>query len=280
MNSFLLDVYRHQHENGVPDNVYKITQCDFAYNSNHMEGSRLTHEQTVLIYERNSISGRQVPVDDIIEAKNHFDAFDYIIDHSAEPLSHDLFKTLHKILKAGTTQATRNDVYTIGEYKRFENAIGAVAEIQTSSPQDVPSDMETLLKDYDPQSVDFEGILDFHWRFERIHPFSDGNGRVGRLIMFKECLRFGITPFIITDDLRDFYIRGLQNWQSERGWLRDTCLTAQDRFKDRLLPMAERYAETFCTRPSLESEARGCKAASVVLDEGLGRETRHKETER
>lgn len=267
MVGYLLDVYKHQKAHHVPDNIYKITQCDFAYSSNHIEGSQLTHEQTVLIFERNRISGLQVPIDDILEARNHFNAFDYMLEHVEAPLSHQLFQDIHRILKTGTSQEAQNDIYTIGEYKKIENVIGT--GIETFAPEKVFDGIEALLEDYSSVGcTDIDDILDFHYRFERIHPFSDGNGRVGRLVMFKECLRHDITPFIITDDLRDFYIRGMQNWQVEHGWLRDTCLTAQDRFESKMMPMAKRYAETFHLGFSLNAEAHRCQAASETLEEG------------
>ena len=238
----LLDVLLHQRENRVGDSVYKMVQCDFAYNSNRMEGSRLTPEQTRMVFGRKEISGEGIPLDDILEAMNHFEAFDAVLDRSGDPLDADLLRSLHGTLKAGTTQA-RNPLYSVGDYKRYENVVGAF-DLPTTPPEKVEAEMEALLRGYERAGRhDLDDVLSFHVAFERIHPFSDGNGRIGRLIMFKECLRNGIVPFIITDDLRAFYIRGLQRFHEERGWLRDTCLTAQDRFIERYLPLAESYAE-------------------------------------
>lgn len=220
----LLDTLSQQMETRLKGGIYHRTQVDFAYNSNHMEGSRLTAEQTRYIFETNTVGvagGGAVNVDDVIEAKNHFRCVDYIIAHAREPLSEDMVKRLHYILKAGTSDADR-EWFAVGEYKRLPNEVGG---IETVAPEQVAEAMAELL------AVGLDDILDFHRRFEAIHPFQDGNGRVGRLVMFKECLRFGIVPFIITDDLKMFYHLGLREWPQVREYLRDTSLTAQDSYK-------------------------------------------------
>lgn len=241
-NKQLLAVLLHQRENGIDDSVYKMIQCDFAYNSNHMEGSRLSPEQTRMVFDRKAISVENVPLDDILEAMNHFEAFDAILDCCDKPLNADVLLSLHRTLKAGTTQA-RNPLYSVGEFKRYANVIGG-GEVATTPPERVAREVDRLIGSYeqaDARSLD--DLLAFHVAFERIHPFSDGNGRVGRLLLFKECLRNDIVPFVITDDLRTYYLRGLKNYAHERGWLRDTCQTAQDRFKTKYLPLAESYAK-------------------------------------
>lgn len=218
--------------------LYHKVQIDLTYNSNHIEGSKLTHEQTRYIFETNTIGVEKntaINVDDIIETANHFRCIDYVIDHAAEPLNEEMPKTLHGLLKSGTSDS-RKDWFAVGDYKQLPNEVGG---IETSAPEKVHDDMLTLLEEYhanvnshqgDKEKL-FDDLLDFHTRFETIHPFQDGNGRVGRLILFKECLANDITPFIITDELRWFYYRGLQNWPAIPGYLRDTCLTAQDDFK-------------------------------------------------
>lgn len=227
----LLDTLLQQMEARLKGGIYHRTQVDFAYNSNHMEGSRLTSEQTRYIFETNTVGvagGGAVNVDDVIEAKNHFRCVDYIIAHAREPLTEDMIKRLHYILKAGTSDADR-EWFAVGEYKRLPNEVGG---IETVAPELTAKAMTELLAEYAAlPAVGLDDILDFHRHFEAIHPFQDGNGRVGRLVMFKECLRFGIVPFIITDDLKMFYYRGLREWPRVREYLRDTCLTAQDSYK-------------------------------------------------
>ena len=241
-NRRLVDVLLRQKEDGINDGVYKMIQCDFAYNSNHMEGSRLTPEQTAMVFGRKTISGDNIHLDDIWEARNHFDAFDDILRQYRKPISADMLFSLHRELKSGTSQA-RNPLYSVGEYKKYENVIGLL-DLPTTPPEKVADEIDGLLSTYESKSShDFDSILEFHVAFEKIHPFSDGNGRIGRLLMFKECLRNDMIPFIITDDLRDYYIRGLNQFKYERGWLRDTCLTAQDRFSARYMPLAESYAK-------------------------------------
>lgn len=238
----LVEVLLHQRESHIDGSVYKMVQCDFAYNSNHMEGSRLTPEQTRMVFGGKAISGENIALDDIYEAANHFRAFDAILDRYDEPLSENMLLSLHRTLKSGTSQE-RNPLFSVGAYKRFENVVGAL-DLPTTPPDKVAEEMGSLLGEYERGgSHDLDDLLAFHVAFERIHPFSDGNGRVGRLVLFKECLRCGIVPFIITDDLREFYIRGLQRFDRERGWLRDTCLTAQDRFIERYMPLAESYVQ-------------------------------------
>lgn len=212
--------------------IYHRLQIDLTYNSNHIEGSTLTHDQTRYIFETNTIgAGETVKVDDVVETANHFKCIDMVIDHATHALTETFIKQLHATLKSGTSDS-RLDWFAVGEYKKMPNEVGGQA---TTRPEDVAAEMKTLLAEYQalPEKT-FDDLLDFHHRFEAIHPFQDGNGRVGRLILFKECLRFGIIPFIITGDLKMFYYRGLQSWSTERGYLRDTCLTAQDAFKKRL----------------------------------------------
>lgn len=209
--------------------IYHRIQIDLTYNSNHIEGSRLTHDQTRLIFETNTIGAAEaIRVDDVVETANHFKCVDMIIENAAYAPSEAFIKQLHAVLKNGTTDS-RQDWFVVGDYKRIPNEVGGRV---TAAPEDVPAQIKRLLADYNAkQEKTFDDLLDFHFRFESIHPFQDGNGRVGRLLLFKECLRNGTVPFIITDDLKLFYYRGLQNWPTERGYLRDTCLTAQDRFK-------------------------------------------------
>ena len=226
----LLRSLREQREGRMKGGIYHRTQIDLTYNSNHIEGSRLTKEQTRYIFETNTIgvSDEAVRVDDIIETTNHFRCIDYIIDNAKEPLTESMIKHLHALLKSGTSDASKS-WFAVGEYKRFENEVGGSA---TTKPADVSGEMRNLLSRYNlSKQKTLKEIIQFHYEFEKIHPFQDGNGRVGRLIMFKECLRNGITPFIIEDDIKEFYYRGLKEWKNEQGYLMDTCLTAQDRFK-------------------------------------------------
>ncbi len=210
--------------------IYHRTQIDLTYNSNHIEGSRLTHEQTRYIFETNTIGMFDgiVNVDDVVETVNHFRCIDYIIDNAEMCLSEDFIKQLHFDLKNGTSDS-RKDWFAVGDYKRFPNEVGGN---ETCAPAKVHEAMKKLLSVYNgKRQKSLEDIIDFHVNFERIHPFQDGNGRVGRLVMFKECLANGIVPFIITDELKMFYYRGLGQWGSVNGFLMDTCLTAQDRYK-------------------------------------------------
>ncbi len=227
----LLKALREQKEMKMKGGIYHKTQIDLTYNSNHMEGSKLTHEQTRLIFETRTIgvdAGTVVRIDDIIETANHFRCIDYIIDHAEEKLSERFVKHLHQQLKQNTADAEK-EWFRVGEYKALPNEVGAQ---ETSLPENVASDMKELLGEYNQKSSKtIEDIIDFHQRFESIHPFQDGNGRVGRLIMFKECLANNIVPFIIDENLRLFYYRGLREWPHVRGYLLDTCLTAQDNYK-------------------------------------------------
>lgn len=226
----LLNTLREQKEMGMKGGIYHKTQIDLTYNSNHIEGSRLTHEQTRFIFETNTIGmseNEAVNVNDIIETVNHFRCVDLIIDHATDKLSAQFIKQLHGVLKSGTTDS-RKSWFAVGEYKRLPNEVGGEA---TCPPEQVEEQMEALLADYNNGRHNLDDILDLHVRFERIHPFQDGNGRVGRLVMFKECLNAGIVPFIITDELKMFYYRGLREWGRVNGYLTDTCLTAQDQYK-------------------------------------------------
>ncbi len=226
----LLQALREQKELKMKGGIYHRTQIDLTYNSNHIEGSRLTHDQTRYIFETNTIGveGECVRVDDIIETVNHFRCIDLVIDRAEEKLTESLVKELHSILKSGTSDS-RKEWFAVGEYKRIPNEVGGS---ETTAPERVHKEMKALLYEYNAKKKKtFEDIVDLHQRFEAIHPFQDGNGRVGRLVMFKECLTNGEVPFIITDDLKMFYYRGLKQWNSIRGYLMDTCLTAQDNYK-------------------------------------------------
>ena len=226
----LLVVLRQEKEAKLKGGIYHKTQIDLTYNSNHIEGSRLTHDQTRYIFETNTIGieGESVRVDDIIETTNHFRCIDLIIDRAEERLTESLIKELHLILKSGTSDS-RKDWFTVGDYKRLPNEVGGN---ETTAPEDVHREIKALLKEYNgKKKKSFEDIIDLHQRFEVIHPFQDGNGRVGRLVMFKECLANGYVPFIITDELKMFYYRGLREWPRIKEYLRDTCLTAQDNYK-------------------------------------------------
>ena len=226
----LLKALMEQKESMMKGGIYHRTQIELTYNSNHIEGSRLTEEQTRYIFETNTIgiTDKSVKVDDIIETANHFRCIDFIIDHAKEPLSESMIKQIHSILKTGTSDARRT-WFAVGDYKRLPNEVGG---IETVAPRMVGTAIRELLKTYKAKKpVTFNDILDFHQRFEAIHPFQDGNGRVGRLIMFKECLNNDIVPFIITDELKMFYYRGLHEWKAIPGYLTDTCLTAQDYYK-------------------------------------------------
>lgn len=229
-HSPLLLALREQMESKMRGGIYHRTQIDLTYNSNHIEGSRLSKEQTRYIYETNTIgvTDETLSVDDIIETTNHFRCIDFVIEHAEEPLTEEMIKRLHALLKAGTSDADR-PWFAVGEYKRLPNEVGGK---ETAAPEDVPAAMRALLQEYTgKRQVSLEEILDFHYRMEMIHPFQDGNGRVGRLIIFKECLAHHIVPFIITEELKMYYYRGLDRWEEVRGYLLDTCLTAQDRYR-------------------------------------------------
>lgn len=226
----LLAVLREQQQMQMRGGIYHRTQIDMTYNSNHIEGSRLTHDQTRYIFETNTIgiTDESVNVDDIIETTNHFRCIDYIIDNAEQKLTEGYIKHLHLLLKSGTSDS-RKEWFSVGEYKQYPNEVGG---IETTLPENVAKEMRSLLKEYNAiKHKSLEDIIDLHQRFEVIHPFQDGNGRVGRLIMFKECLANSIVPFIITEELKMFYYRGLHEWDRVRGFLLDTCLTAQDNYK-------------------------------------------------
>ena len=225
----LLDILQEQKASKYSGGIYHKTQIDLTYNSNHIEGSRLTHDQTRYIFETNTIGVEKevLNVDDVIETVNHFRCIDMIIDNVKVALT-EKFKELHLILKNGTSDY-RKDCFVVGDYKKLPNEVGGMG---TALPEEVADKMKVLLTEYNGKEEKiFEDILDFHVKFERIHPFQDGSGRVGRLIMFKECLKYNIVPFIIEDNLKMFYYRGLKEWNNEKGYLTDTCLIAQDKYK-------------------------------------------------
>ena len=226
----LLHVLQEEKASKYSGGIYHKTQIDLTYNSNHIEGSRLTHDQTRYIFETNTIGieNEVINVDDIIETTNHFRCIDLIINKAKIELSKRFIKELHFILKNGTSDS-RKDWFAVGDYKKLPNEVG---NMKTPLPEEVDHLMKELLLEYNiKQKKTFEDILDFHVQFERIHPFQDGNGRIGRLIMFKECLKYNIVPFIIEDNLKMYYYRGLKEWNNEKGYLIDTCLTAQDKYK-------------------------------------------------
>ena len=226
----LLDILKEQKASKYSGGIYHKTQIELTYNSNHIEGSRLTHDQTRYIFETNTIGVEKevLNVDDVIETVNHFHCIDIIIDSARAVLTEKFIKDLHFILKNGTSDS-RKDWFAVGDYKKLPNEVGGM---DTTIPEEVASKMKTLLMEYNAKDAKtFEDILDFHVKFERIHPFQDGNGRIGRLIMFKECLKNNIVPFIVDDNLKMFYYRGLKEWDNEKGYLTDTCLAAQDKYK-------------------------------------------------
>ncbi|MBP5421105.1 MAG: Fic family protein [Paludibacteraceae bacterium] len=226
----LLERLRQEKERRLKGGIYHRTQIDLTYNSNQIEGSRLTKEQTRYIFETNTlgVTTENTRIDDILETVNHFRCIDYIIDHATEKITEPHVKQLHLMLKHNTSDSLKSWV-AVGDYKRLPNEVGGE---ETALPQDVQKRMKALLATYNAnKKVTFDDILEFHVQFERIHPFQDGNGRVGRLLMFWQCLQNNIVPFIITEELRMFYYRGLQNWGQVNGYLHDTCLTAQDEYK-------------------------------------------------
>lgn len=226
----LLEILQEEKSSGYSGGIYHKTQIELTYNSNHIEGSSLTHEQTRYIFETNTIGVEtgSINVDDVIETANHFRLVSLIIENAKSVLTEEFIKQLHLILKTGTS-GSRKEWFAVGDYKKLPNEVGGM---NTVIPEEVSDKMKELLNEYNAKKeISFEDILDFHVKFEKIHPFQDGNGRVGRLIMFKECLKHNIVPFIIEDDLKMFYYRGLSEWETEKGYLRDTCLTAQDRYK-------------------------------------------------
>jgi len=226
--SDLLTYLKEEKEAKRRGGLYHKTQISLAYNSNRIEGSKLTEEQTRYIFETRTIGFKDqeaVPVDDIIETSNHFVAFDYLLDAIEEPLSNCIIKEFHRILKTGTSDATKKWI-NIGDWKKLPNEVGG---IKTTLPEDVDKDMHELNDWYNSLSkIAFENIIEYHYRFEKIHPFQDGNGRTGRFIMFRECLKNNITPFILDDNHKQFYYRGLKEFENVRGYLIDTCLSEQD----------------------------------------------------
>ena len=226
----LLQRMRQEKEAHLKGGIYHRTQIDLTYNSNHIEGSRLTKEQTRFIFETNTlgITSEDTRIDDIMETVNHFRCIDYIIDHATDQITEIHIKQLHKILKTNTSDSQKS-WFAVGDYKRLANEVGGE---ETARPEDVHKRLKSLLsKYYKIKTVTLENILDFHVEFERIHPFQDGNGRIGRLLILWQCLQSGIVPFIITEELRLFYYRGLQNWGQTNGYLTDTCLSAQDNYQ-------------------------------------------------
>ena len=226
----VLEVLRDEMVHNISGGLYHKTQIELTYNSNHMEGSRLTHDQTRYIFETNTVGADEgvLHVDDIIETSNHFRCMDKIIQKAEIKLTEKFIKELHLILKSGTSDS-KVSWFAVGDYKKRPNEVGGMT---TTLPENVGSEMKSLISKYNTLSeVTLDDILDFHVKFERIHPFQDGNGRIGRLIMFKECLKHDIVPFIIEDDMKIFYYRGLSEWDNEKGYLTDTCLSAQDKYK-------------------------------------------------
>ena len=230
-NRYLPEALKAEKEAGIKGGIYHKLQIELTYNSNHIEGSRLTHDQTRMIFETNTIGidNTAVPVDDIVETANHFRCIDHIIDVYNKALTEQMIKNLHLMLKNGTGDSRKN-WFAVGDYKRLPNEVGGKT---TANPEDVQSEMKKLLSDYNSsKNKTLEDIIEFHYRFESIHPFQDGNGRVGRLIMLKECLKHNIVPFVIDEEHKLFYYRGLAEWKNEKGFLTDTCLSAQDKFKE------------------------------------------------
>lgn len=226
----LLSRLREEKEMRLKGGIYHRIQIDLTYNSNHMEGSRLSKEQTRFIFETATLCAttEDTRIDDIVETMNHFRCIDYVIDHAHEKITEAHIKQLHLLLKSNTTDSLK-DWFSVGEYKQLPNEVGGM---DTISPGEVRKRMKALVAEYNAlRHVMFDDVLDFHVQMERIHPFQDGNGRVGRLVMFWQCLQAGIVPFIVTEDLRLFYYRGIQHWGDVNGYLRDTCLTAQDSFR-------------------------------------------------
>ena len=237
----LLEVLKAEKAAKLHGGIYHKIQIDLTYNSNHMEGSRLTHDQTRYIFETNTIgaSDGTVKVDDVVETANHFKCIDMVIDNANYAPSEAFIKQLHAVLKNGTSDS-RLDWFAVGDYKKLPNEVGGM---DTTAPENVGLEMKKLLAEYNAITrKTFDDLLDFHYRFERIHPFQDGNGRIGRMVLFKECLRNGVLPFIVPDDRKHFYYRGLANYEDEPGWLLDTCRAFQDDFAARFLPVVPHLA--------------------------------------
>ena len=232
-NVNVLEILKEQKDIKMKGNLYHNTQIEFTYNTNHIEGSTLTEEQTRYIFETNTVLFEKktiANVNDIIETTNHFKLIDYMIDVANEKITEDMIKKFHKILKEGTSDSQK-EWFNVGEYKQLPNSVG---NMKTIAPKEVQKNMKKLLEWYNSlEQITIYEIIEFHAKFEKIHPFQDGNGRVGRIIAFKECLKNGIIPFIILDKDKVFYYRGLKEYQSnrEKGYLIDTCLNAQDQYK-------------------------------------------------
>lgn len=229
----LLDILKDEKKSSRKGSIYHKVQIDLTFNSNHIEGSKLTHDQTRYIYETNTIGMEDgvINVDDIVETTNHFRAIDIVIENAKLKLSERLIKELHKVLKNGTSDS-RKDWFNVGEYKKLPNEVGGRG---TVLPESVSLHMKQLLDDYNAiEEKDLRDLAEFHYKFESIHPFQDGNGRVGRLLLFKECLKYNITPIVIDEELKMFYYRGLSKWEEEQGFLIDTFLSGQDKFKKHL----------------------------------------------
>lgn len=232
-NIRLLQVLKEEKEMKLRGGIYHQTQVKFSYNSNHIEGSKLTEDQTRYIYETNAIEAERGPVniDDILETVNHFQCFDYMLECADDELTEEIIKKFHAILKSNTSDS-KISWFAVGDYKRRPNIVG---DTPTTSPEMVEKEILKLLNNYHKKTnISIIDIIEFHYCFEKIHPFQDGNGRVGRLIMFKECLKNDIVPFIIDEAHKLFYYRGLKEFDNERGYLVDTCLSAQDRYKELL----------------------------------------------
>ena len=247
MNSLILEQIRREKNMRYRGGLYHKTQVLLAYNSNRIEGSKLTEDQTRSIFETNTIgheNGELLNTDDIIETANHFKAFDYMLDVADQPLSEKIIKEFHRILKSGTSDE-RLTWFSVGDYKLLANEVGGM---ETVKPEEVSKAIKALLEGYHAQtSIKFEDIISFHEDFESIHPFQDGNGRVGRLIMFKECLKHDVMPFIIDAEHKAYYYRGLKEYRHDKTYLNDTCLSAQDKYKlycEKLMPVDEQMAKT------------------------------------
>lgn len=227
----LLETLQEEKSSNLKGGIYHKTQIKLTYNTNRIEGNKLSEEQTRYIYETNTLfteEGKNTAnIDDIIETVNHFYCFDYMLKIAKEPLSEKHIKEFHKLLKLNTSDS-KKEWFNVGEYKLKPNVVGG---IETSKPKEVEKDIDTVLKEYHKKvTIEIFDIIDFHYQFEKIHPFQDGNGRIGRLIMFKECLKHGIAPFIIEDEFKFFYYRGLSEYPKIKGYLTDTCLAAQDNY--------------------------------------------------
>ena len=226
----ILQVLLDQKASKLSGNLYEYSAVNFSYNTNKIEGSTLSEDDTRNIFHNNTLlASGQMNIDDIIEMKNQLSMFDYMLDIAKEPLTEEIIKEFHKILKTNTSDE-KKDWFNVGEYKKLANTVGGR---DTTNPKDVADEMKKILQKYnEKKNVKIEDIIQFHFEFERIHPFQDGNGRVGRMIMFKECLKHSITPFIIQNDIKQYYYRGLSEFEKEKGYLIDTCLSAQDRYRE------------------------------------------------